>query len=265
MQLRRGYLLAEALCALALAGLLGAAAATALSGARRSLRASEQRDVAERAALDAVGVLRAALESGSVLALRGDTAVDLDLLMVVAPVCGIEPRAVWLPSAETAANAPLTAALQSPGADDVAAFRLAAAPTDPPIWDEVVVDSVVARVSGGCDSGTGWSAVADDAAPRWRVVLRDTVPTALAAGDLVRVGRTGRFTLYHAGSGEWMLGWRRCAPISLVCGVVQPVAGPLRPPSAGGLRIRALNNPLRWEIEARGAGSEQVVRAVVPR
>ena len=74
-----------------------------------------------------------------------------------------------------------------------------------------------------------------------------------------------RFTLYHAGNGDWMLGWRRCAPISLVCGVVQPVAGPLRPPSSGGLRIRALTAPNRWEIEARGAGSEHAVRATVPR
>jgi len=265
VRVKRGYLLAEALCALALAGLLGAAAATALTGARRSLRASEVRDVAERASLEAVGVLRAALEGGAVLALRGDTAIDLDLLIAVAPVCLIEPRAVWLPAPATAGNTPLTAAVQAPGVDDIAALRLANAPADPPTWDGLVIDSVVARTGGGCDSGTGWSAVSDDAAPRWRLVLEDTVPTALKPGDLVRVGRTGRFTLYHAGSGDWMLGWRRCAPVSMVCGVVQPVAGPLRPPSSGGLRIRALSSPDRWEIEARGAGSNHVTRSTVPR
>jgi hypothetical protein len=263
VRVRLGYLLAEALCALALAGLLGAAAATALSGARRTLRASESRDVAERASVEAVGVLRAALESGNVFALRGDTAVELDLLIAVAPICGIEPRAVLLPPAATVANAPLTAALQAPAIDDIAALRVAVSPTDPPTWDALLVDSVQVRTSGGCDSSSGWSGVADDAAPRWRLALSDTVPTALQIGDLIRVGRTGRFTLYHAGSGDWMLGWRRCAPVSMVCGVVQPVAGPLRPPAAGGLRIRALAD--RWEIEARGAGSDHLERATVPR
>jgi hypothetical protein len=265
VRVRLGYLLAEALCALALAGLLGAAAATMLTGARRSLRASEARDVAERGSVEAVGVLRAALESGRVIALRGDTAIDLDLVIALAPVCQIEPRALWLPPQETIGDVPLTAALQSPATDDIAALRLAAAPTDPPVWDEVVIDSVLARTSGGCDAVSGWIGVADDAAPRWRLVLADTVPTALVVGDLVRVGRTGRFALYHAGSGDWMLGWRRCAPITMVCGVVQPVAGPLRTPAAGGLRIRALTAPNRWEVEARGAGSEHVERATVPR
>jgi hypothetical protein len=265
VRLRRGYLLAEALCALALAGLLGAAAATALGGARRTLRASETRDVAERASLEAVGVLRAALESGNVFAVRGDTAIELDLLIAVAPICGIEPRAVLLPPAVTASNGPLTAALQAPAIDDIAALRIAPSPTDAPTWDALLIDSVQVRTALGCDSNSGWSGVADDAAPRWRLALSDTVPTALQIGDLIRVGRTGRFTLYHAGSGDWMLGWRRCAPVSMVCGVVQPVAGPLRPPAAGGLRIRALSSPERWEIEARGAGSDHVERATVPR
>jgi type II secretory pathway pseudopilin PulG len=265
VRVKRGYLLAEALCALALAGLLAAAAATALNGARRSLHESESRDVAERAAMESVGVLRAALEGGHVLGLRGDTAVDVDLAIAIAPICDVEPRAILLPAAVTNGNAPLTAALQSPTVDDVAALRLATAPTDPPVWDEVIVDSVGVRTSGACGSLAGWSAVVDDAAPRWRLVLGDTVPSALAIGDLVRVGRPGRFTLYHAGNGDWMLGWRRCAPISMVCGVVQPVAGPLRAPGAGGLRLRALTAPDRWEIEARGAGSDRVVRATVPR
>ena len=61
-----------------------------------------------------------------------------------------------------------------------------------------------------------------------------------------------------------MLGWRRCSTDFAICGVVQPVAGPLRTPAAGGLRIRAFTGPARWEIEARGAGSRQdVARATV--
>jgi hypothetical protein len=256
-------LLAEALCALALSGVLAAAAATALLGARKQMRAAETRDAADRAARETIAVLRHAIENGRILALRGDTAIDLDLSILIAPVCAIEARAVVVPPSKVADHAPPTAALQPPLADDIAAFQLGA--SSPTTWDELVIDSVQIRTTGECGFADAWADAADAAAPRWRVRLRDTVATALRVGDELRVGRTGRFTLYHAGSGEWMLGWRRCAPITLVCGVVQPVAGPLRPPAAGGLHITAHASPSRFELEARGAGSDRVERATVFR
>ena len=267
LSLRRGYLLAEALCALALAGALAATAAAALIGAQRALRAGEERERAGRAERETIAVLRAALEGGHVLALRGDTAVDLDLAIAVAPICAVGSRAILLPPAKVADGAPLTSALQAPGVDDVAAIRVADDPRATPTWVEYIVDSVQTRsVTGVCDASDGWAGVADAAAPRWRLVLRDTLPADLEPGATVRVGRPGRFTLYHAGRGEWMLGWRRCSTDFAICGVVQPVAGPLRMPAAGGLRIRELAAPARWEIEARGAGSRQdVARATVYR
>jgi type II secretory pathway pseudopilin PulG len=263
---RRGHLLAEALCALALAGALAATAAIALTGAQRSTRALEERERAGRAERETLAVLRAALETGNVLALRGDTAVDLDLTLALAPACAVETRALLLPPAVVADGAPLTAALQPPDAGDIAAVRLADGPRAAPVWVEYVVDSLQPRtLTGVCDASDGWASVADADAPRWRVTFLDTLPSDLELGATVRLARPGRFTLYHAGGGDWMFGWRRCTPDLTVCGVVQPISGPLRTPAAGGLRIRAFDDPPRWELEARGAGSAEGARATVYR
>jgi len=54
---------------------------------------------------------------------------------------------------------------------------------------------------------------------------------------LIRVTRLAMLTAYHAGDGEWMVGWRTCSP--LTCGVVQPIAGPVRSRASGGFRVRA--------------------------
>lgn len=263
---RRGYLLAEALCALALAGVLAATAATALTGAQRAQRTAETRERVGRAERESIAVLRNAIESGQVIALRGDTAVDLDLTIAVGAACGVESHALWLPPTKVAWGAPLLAALQAPAAEDVVAIRIAAAPESVPSWFELVIDSVRSSIPAGfCGASDGWASAADATSPRWRVVLNDTLPGDVDVGASLRIGRPGRFTLYHAGAGEWMLGWRRCAPDYFVCGVVQPVAGPLRTPAAGGLRIRALSAPARWEIEARGAGGVSVTRATIYR
>ena len=262
MPVRRGHLLAEALCALALAGFLAAAAALALTGARRSLHAAERRDRAERAERDAVAILREALSAGEAVLVRGDTAVDLDVLLGVSVVCAVEPRALILPPVYPAgtANDGLTIMPQEPGRDDLVAVQL-----DPAegTWWYGVVDSVQSRTMPGvCDVASGWQPGSSNS-PVVRIVLLDTVPAIIELGTAVRLARRGRFTLYHAGAGDWMLGWRRCHPWLEVCGVVQPVAGPLRTPSAGGLRFRPLTNPSRLEISAIGADGGRGARATI--
>lgn len=244
--------------ALALAGVLAAAAALALSGARRTLYASERRDRAERAERDAIAILREALTAGDAVLARGDTAIDLDVLLGVSVLCAVESRAVILPP--IVGDSALTVLPQEPGRDDLLAVRL----DDPDErWWYGVIDSVQSRVIPGvCTDADGWQP-GGSSAPALRVVLLDTLPSELRVGATVRVARRGRFTLYHAGSGDWMLGWRRCHPWLEVCGVVQPVAGPLRTPSAGGLRFRALENPTRLEILATGADGGRGTKATV--
>lgn len=243
--------------ALALAGVLAAAAALALSGARRSLHAAERRDRAERAERDAVAILREALTAGDAILARGDTAVELDLLLGVSVACAVDQRAVLLPPVSGAGA--ITALPQEPARDDLLAVRLDDADE---AWWYGVIDSVQSRTTPGvCDGIDGWQSGA--AVSALRVVLMDTLPGEVRVGATVRIARRGRFTLYHAGSGDWMLGWRRCHPWLEVCGVVQPVAGPLRTPSAGGLRFRHLEGPSRLEILATGADGGRGAKATV--
>ena len=256
MRLRRGHLLVEAICALALAGLLAAVAVATLSTVRGALHAAERRDRAVRAESDAVAILREAIEASDALVTRGDTAIDLDLLLGAAVVCGTETRALWFPPA-TSEHA-LTQLPTALATDDLVAVRLDG---DDDSWWHGTVDSVqTVTAAGACDVAEGWR-VADQ--PRLRVVLRDTVPAEIVLGAAVRLARRARFTLYHAGSGDWMLGYRKCHPWLDVCGVVQPLAGPLRTPAAGGLRLVVEGSPSRLVVRARGADGGAGAEAVL--
>ncbi len=248
---RRGYLLAEALCALALLGLLAAAAALVLSGARRALSERERRDTAVRSERETVEILERSLWAGDGVILRGDTAVEFDQLMGTSVLCGVEPRAIYLPL-PSGVGGSLTQWLQSPMADDVVAVRRESSDE----WWYATIDSVQERaVVEPCGAAAGWR---PSGAAVLRISLWEEVPDVLPSGAAVRLLRRGRFTLYHAGGGAWMLGWRRCHPWLEVCGAVQPVAGPLRTPSARGLRFESAGSPSRLEIqvtavEGRGA------------
>ena len=261
MSLRRGHLLAEALCALALAGVLAASAATVLTGARRSLAAAERRDRAERAERETVAIARALLAAADGVVLRGDTAVDFDHLLATGIVCAVESSALILAPAAPPGGASLLHVAQMPGADDIAAVRV---PGDEGQWWHAVVDSAQERsLPGVCTASDGWRDAAAAGAPVLRLTLMDLVPAEITPGAVVRVGRRGRLTVYHAGSGDWMLGWRRCNPWVDVCGVVQPIAGPLRQPAAQGFRIRALDDPPGLEIHATGANGGRGARGLV--
>lgn len=250
MPLRRGHTLAEALCALALGGLLASASGAALTAARRALDAAESRDVGGRAEREAVAVVRRALSSGAAPLLRGDTAVELDALVGIGVACGVGSRELTLP---WPSENGLTQMPQLPVPDDLVAVR--GWRSEVAEWSYAVVDSVMPRVAPElCAVADGWRGGADATQSLLRITLDDSLPAALEPGAEVRVYRRGRFALYHAGSGDWMLGWRRCHPFTEACGPIQPVAGPLTPPGRGGFLVRQRTMPDRWEISAVGAG-----------
>ncbi len=262
MSLRRGYLLAEAVAALALAGVLAATAAMALGGARKALLSGERRDRAERAERASVAALRDALTTGEFVAVAGDTAVDVDLTALLGVVCATGAHSLVLPPVGAAAPHALTVQAQSIDVDDVVSVLVPDGAWG--AWWSTTLDSVAtATDAAGCGSADGWSTVGDDPLPRLTLVLRDSLPEAVTPGMTVRVGRPGRFTLYHAGSGDWMLGWRRCSAVSGVCGVVQPVSGPLRTPAAGGLRISERADPAQLDLLVTGADGGRSVRATI--
>ncbi len=261
MRLKYGHSLAEALCALALGGVLAAAAGLMLGAARRALEESELRSIGGRAEREAVAVVRKALSAGESIVLHGDTAVELDLLIGVSVLCGSETHALLLPPLRSNASVPLSALPQLPGADDLVRVRRFDGSADGVWWDALVDSVSQLQLPEQCRADDGWRAHADSAARLLRIVVADSVPINLESGVEVRVLRRGRFALYHIGRGEWALGWRRCHPTNGACGTIQPIASPLRAPGASGFRVSATNG--NWIALAHGVGGRGA-QATVP-
>jgi type II secretory pathway pseudopilin PulG len=260
--MRRGHTLVEALCALALGGILASAAGLTLSSARAALERAETREVGGRAEREAASIVAKALASGAQIVQLGDTAVELDVLIGSAVLCATELRALVLPSPRSSTGS-LTAVASFPAADDIVEVRQFGV-TGGGAWWSATVDSAVERKSAlQCQAEDGWRVPGDDEA-LLRLVVADSVPPELEPGAEVRVLRRGRFALYHAGKGEWVLGWRRCHPYGGACGTIQPVAGPLRPPSAGGFRVRWSEGSAGWTVQSLGVGGRGA-SAEVPR
>lgn len=265
LRARRGYLLVEALCALALAGLLAAASAATLHATRRATDAADRRFAGARAGREAVAIIGAMLRDADSLILQNDTSVTFVHRIAAGPVCATGPDALWLPPAAGVTGAALTARAQPIEADDRIEVLLRDPGGAPLSWSVLTVDSVSERVvAPGCAAADGWLHPADDGVPRLRIAVREGVPLGVLPGAPLRVGRWGRLRLYRDGTGLWMLGWQRCAAAGSICGPVQPVVGPLETPARGGLRIRADAAGL-LHLEARGLGSAAVARSQVGR
>ncbi len=248
MRARRGFLLAEALCALALSVVLAAAVGVSLAGARRAMGAAESRARARRNALEALQVTAALLRDADSVTVLGDTAVELSLAIADGVVCARDLAGVTLAPASTRASGLL--ASQPPEADDEVR-ALVRDTLGGARWVAAVVDSATTRTgSDACVTDGRYVAASDAALPRPRLV--GSLDPRATPGTPVRVARRGRLSLYHAGGGDWMLGFRRCA--RGVCGTNQPVAGPLRTPSGGGFRI-LLAGPGAHRIVVRVAGA----------
>lgn len=261
MRSRAGFLLAEALCALALAALLAVACATALGGVRRATLAAEARARAERGGRDALQVISALARDADSLLILGDTALELTIRIASGVICARDSLSLTLPPAEVTGGAAIVVRAQPVEAGDELSI-LVRDPLATARWERAPIDSVSER-SGEtpCGPGGGFVAAADAGAGRLRLVP-SSLGAGVGAGAAVRVGRRGRLVLYNAGRGEWMLGWRRC--IAGVCGVVQPVAGPLRTPAAGGLLIEdAGAGGLRLRVRVPGVAGE--MEALVTR
>lgn len=258
MNQRRGSTLAEALCALLLALLVAQLAALSLGSARRTIDRASALEDAERRGREALAIIARDLSQSDTVALLGDTALALAQLVATGVLCAAEPRALVLPPTEVTAGAPLTALQLSIEVGDRLSLLL---PRDSlsPVgrWWHSVIDSVGSRsVSVDCGVSNGWVAPSDAARPRSRLVIRDSLPAEFAIGAAVRVTRGARYVLYHAGTGEWMLGLRRC-PLGGSCGAAQPVTGPFLTPGRGGMKLDSLSGGVRLRFRGDTRLGEQ--------
>lgn len=264
MRGRRGYLLAEALCALALSGVLVAAAATALTGTRRAITAADTRSAALRGGREALLSIGALVRDAELLRLEGDTALALAVRTGASVVCASDARSVTLPPMSASSGLPITFAAQPIEPGDEIMVLLPDTLSGSLAWWRAQIDSVQSRSAAEpCGIAGGWVAPEDAARARLRLVTSPGPPPGPMTGAPIRVSRPGRLAPYVDGRGEWMLGWRRCAGAPRLCGVVQPVAGPLRTPGSGGLRMRLDPMAGGLVVEVRVPGPSQTLRALV--
>jgi hypothetical protein len=77
--------------------------------------------------------------------------------------------------------------------------------------------------------------------PRVSLGLRFGTP-APPRSSVVRVTRPWRYSIYRASDGAWYLGAKEWNPAAAKFNGIQPVAGPLVPAAAGGLRFRYIDS-----------------------
>jgi hypothetical protein len=228
---RLGFGLAESLVSLALAGVVMAAASRGLS---QHLRLRRERD--DQARSDEVvqvvrDVLRAELRHAAPTPqLLGDTAVQLASARVIGVACDQSSTALVIPATAGWWSAPRFG-------DSLAVLDTVTGAE----WRTTVGATVAQRASLRCPLGGTRIAVA-------------VPPSAPARVLPVRIWRVVRYMAYRAGDGSWWLGERTCTP---GCGSAQPVAGPLRPPSRGGLRLALVldagGRPVALDLSAKAA------------
>jgi len=239
LKARHGAGLAELLVSVTLAGVVMAAASRGLSQHLRWQRGRAATAAAQQIVQDALDVLRAELQrsSGEPRAL-GDTAVDVPSVRLLLRACDASTGRLVVPNGSASWAAPRSG-------DSLAVLDTLARVE----WRTLIATVSSQRASSACPAGGT------------RLSLTSPVPpTAPALALPVRIWRVMRYTTYRAPDGLWWLGERACAP---ACGLVQPVAGPLLPPSQGGFRVaivlddtgrlRAIDLMVRAEVAGRRA------------
>lgn len=233
LKLRGGGGLAESLVALALAGIVMAAASRGLSQHLRLRRERDDQARADEIVRVVRDVLRAELDhSAPDIRLFGDTAVQLAASRVTAVACDLAPARLVLPASAEWWSTP------RPGdslaiLDTLTGFE----------WRTAVVATATQHASARCASGG------------IRLLLAGPPPSTVPALRLpARVWRTVRYVSYRASDGDWWLGERSCIS---ACGSAQPIAGPLLSPGQGGFRLRLVAVPggrsVALDVSARTA------------
>jgi len=153
------------------------------------------------------------------IAVAQDTALELSVVIGSAVVCESAPGWIIVPLPATEGNT-LAAFAESPQPDDRVAALVA---------DSAGATWITLRVAGPPVGGAGCPRYPSTAGG-WTIALTEQL--AIPAGALVRFLRPMRLSGYRASDGRWYLGARDWNAGTHRFNTIQPVAGPLDPPSA---------------------------------
>jgi len=224
----RGTTLVELLVALAVGGVVLAAASVTVGHLGREGSASLARSRGESQERAALALVPAALEGLSPAAgdLAAGEARDTALQLRVAIAQGV--------ACDSAVG---QVALSAADSSDERFTVLAAAPRagDSLWWWPPGGESWIARRVTSVSSGTATCAAdGGGAQPVLRLAFAtpDTVPRAAP----VRITRQARYSFYHAGDGTWQLGLAEWSEVLHAFAPPQPVAGPFVVGASGGVR-----------------------------
>jgi type II secretory pathway pseudopilin PulG len=229
-----GWTLVELLVALPLLALAGLVAASLVLDAHRLARRSTYRIAATRELRHAALALAADLRplAPADLSVVTDTSIEFDAQLGVGFVCGSAAALDIVHLLPVGGTDPLrTLWHTAPQPGDRAAIVLASPDHR---GRPFVLDRAIAGVATDASACATAPVRAGSGAP---VALRVEPPLPLRpeTGAAVRLHRTTRVSTYRAGDGRWYLGRR--TRIGGIWETIQPVAGPLRPPREGGLRL----------------------------
>lgn len=233
----RGSSLVELLVALPIMGIVGTLAVMLLLAAGRQARRNDALNAAVRELRHAAVVAGAELRPLQPLDLIAwtDTSVEFEALVGTGIACGNRARTAWvdlMPPDEPHPTATRWIAPLQDG-DRLTLHMGSGAPPEPPmVWQTFATGT------------TGGGACTPPLAPAvgvgTRVALDDSLPRGVAEGTPARITRRTRYHLYRAGDGQWYLG--RNTRGRALWDVTQPVAGPFRSATGGGLRIRVVDS-----------------------
>lgn len=215
---RGGLTLLELVVAVAIGGIIVGAAVSVLRQTGASLARGGRRDRADAVAEEGLAVAVGLAEAAVTIAVVGDTALAYDVRVLDAMACG----------------------------DGTVVPLAAPDATGPSAGDRWLILSAVP--SAMTPDSLAWL----PSAPR---LVRDGTVGCVPSDStpvLVRVVRSSRLVPYRTADGRWMLGIRACDD---GCALAQPVVGPIRSPSAGGWRVRAVPCGIDVAVWAEGAVS----------
>lgn len=231
---RAGFSVAELLVAIALLGIVGGAIHDALRRQQQLFSSIATLIAARSDVRDAAEVLATDLLSASrldTIRVASDSAVEFLSGIGVSITCDSAPEhAIRLPPEKLASGLRLTSLLAVPDTNDLVLIYNddSTATAGQPRWDRHAIESVAVHAAGtACPATTGFTSVADEAAPALVITVRTPASSGIRKGAPVRIVRRGRYSLYRSSDARWYLGHRRCTPLGpSSCGAIQPLSGP---------------------------------------